>query len=236
MINKMMRFFRLKSAALVFAGLAASLAVREAGMAPAFGLRAQESAAVRTIGRPIVTYGDSLARGMGINLRDDFTNVVNLGRDGAGYMSGIRPLPASRIPGNSVVLISLGTNDIGTMIKDSTYDVRYYAISLTNLARRLKAQRCTPVIVGMQAPDKPYAFADGTPWPPSYFRAWKEKMASLNRALENECRRRNILYVPADDIGPRAGDGLHYEDQGYDQLAFRALKAAGVETAAATHP
>lgn len=177
----------------------------------------------------VVTWGDSIGNGIGNSLSGSFNRVVNLGRDGAGLTIPNKPQPLDNIPRGAVVLMSIGTNDVGTFMTAPQATIDDYARRVMVLARQVRNQGATPVIIGMQAPTGPYT---GNPklWnTPGFVEAWTATMTRVNTAIERAARQTGIAYSTVQGRVPeRDPDHLHYTQRGSRHIAQNALRDAGI--------
>jgi len=176
----------------------------------------------------IVTWGDSIANGMGMNwrgLNGAFNQVTNLGRDSAGLLNPaipVKPLDISKIPAGSVVLMNIGTNDVGYLENKSQKQIDRYAQRVVALARQVEDSGSTAIIIGMQAPVKAYGQISGHNFAP-----WVDTMNRVNTALEAEAGKQGITFSD-NKVAERASDGLHYTSDGYRNIVKNALHDAGL--------
>ena len=176
----------------------------------------------------IITWGDSIANGMGTNwhgLNGAFNQVTNLGRDSAGLLNPaipVRPLDVAAIPRGSVVLMNIGTNDVGYLEGKSQKSIDQYAQRVIALARQVENSGSTAIIIGMQAPVKAYGQISG-----GNFAPWIAVMDRVNAALEKEAGKQGITFSD-NNVRDRASDGLHYTSDGYRNIVRNALSDAGL--------
>jgi len=176
----------------------------------------------------IITWGDSIANGMGINWRGlnvTFHQVTNLGRDSAGLLNPavpVQPLDISGIPRGSVVLVNIGTNDVGYLVGKPQRSIDQYAARVVSLARQVKNSGSTAIIISMQAPAKAYGEISGRNFAP-----WVNTMNRINVTLEKEAGKHGITFS-GNNVTQRAGDGLHYTSDGYRNIVRNALSDAGL--------
>ena len=187
-------------------------------------------------GREIIVWGDSIANGVGHALKKEvmgtcasgaFNRVINLGVDSAGLEvknPAYRLVPENIIAAaartNSVVVINIGTNDIGYMLGNRRR-MEKYADHIVDIAKNIDAKGADPVIIGMQQPLKDYGTIRGN------VRAeWVDSMTFVNKKLEEHARDDGIVFVPNTNAN-RADDGLHYTRDGYRDIGRHAIQAAG---------
>lgn len=177
----------------------------------------------------IVTWGDSIGNGIGNSLSGSFNRVVNLGRDGSGLTIANKPQPLDNIPRGAVVLMSIGTNDVGTFMTAPDATIDSYAHRVMVLARQVRAQGATPIIIGMQAPTGAYT---GNPklWnTPGFLDAWTATMTRLNTAIERAAGQNGVAYSTVQGrVNERDPDHLHYTQRGSRHIAQNALRDAGI--------
>lgn len=177
----------------------------------------------------VVTWGDSIGNGIGNSLTGSFNRVVNLGRDGSGLTIDNKPRPLDNLPRGAVVLMSIGTNDVGTFMTAPEATIDSYARRVMVLARQARDQGATPVIIGMQAPTGAYT---GNPklWnTPGFVEAWTATMTRVNAAIERAARQTGIAYSTVQGrVNERDPDHLHYTSRGSRHIAQNALRDAGI--------
>jgi lysophospholipase L1-like esterase len=171
----------------------------------------------------IITWGDSIARGMGIGLNGvNGLNVTNMGIDSAGLLGGVRTVSTQRllsqVDQGDAVIINIGTNDVGYLIGRGQGAMRAYAERVVEIARQVEARGGEAVIVGMQAPTGDYGAIRGS------FRSqqWVPAMNALNQELERAAARAGIDFMD-NESRARAGDGLHYTTTGSRNVGLQAL-------------
>lgn len=181
----------------------------------------------------VVTWGDSIGNGVGLNLRNVFKNAVNLGRDGAGLTNAITPLPINDIPKGAAVIMSMGTNDVEGLMHAPQQRIDAYADRVIRIAQSVRAAGGVPIVLGMQAPLEPYtgSVPGGlSRWnAPGFLENWTATMHRVNAAIEKAAKAQRIAFSPVQDRVPeRAKDFLHYTVRGSRHIAANALKDAGI--------
>ncbi len=186
-------------------------------------------------GVTVVTWGDSVANFIGINLKNVFNNVVNLGRNGAGLDNPIPPQPLGVLPKEAAVLISMGGNDVEGLIGKPQQDIDAYALRVVAIAEDARRQDATPVIIGHGTPPAPYTGpvpGGVSRWAePGFYETWVETMHRLNAAVEHAAGKAGIAWSRVDGRVPdseHASDNLHYTVRGSRRIAANALKDAGI--------
>ncbi|HYD18545.1 MAG TPA: SGNH/GDSL hydrolase family protein [Patescibacteria group bacterium] len=186
-------------------------------------------------GVTVVTWGDSIANFIGINLRHVFNNVINIGRNGAGLDNVIPALPIKDIPKSAAVIMSMGGNDIEGLIGQPQEKLEDYAQRVIQLALQVRADGAEPVILGHAAPPAPYTGpvpGGVSRWhEPSFFEKWIATMHRLNAAVENAAKDADIPWSPVEGripLNERAQDNLHYTTRGSRRIAQNALADAGI--------
>lgn len=177
----------------------------------------------------VVTWGDSIGNGIGNSLSGSFNRVVNLGRDGSGLTIANKPQPLDNLPRGAVVLMSIGTNDVGSFMTAPDATIDSYAHRVMMLARQVRNQGATPVIIGMQAPTGPYT---GNPklWnTPGFVEAWTATMHRVNASIERAAQQNGVAYSTVQGrVNERDPDHLHYTTRGSRHIAQNALRDAGI--------
>ncbi len=185
--------------------------------------------------RPIVTWGDSIGNAIGQSISGQYPSVTNLGKDGSGLLIANRPQSLDSLPHNAVVFMSIGTNDVGTLMGQPRTVIDNYAARVVGLAQSLQARGMTPVIIGMQAPTGPYTGNMPVWGKPGYLQGWIQTMARVNTAIQSAAQHAKINYsVVADRVPKRAADNLHYTPDGSRRIAAQALQDAGLNIQTAT--
>ena len=125
--------------------------------------------------------------------------------------------------------MSIGTNDVGTFMTAPQATIDDYARRVMVLARQVRNQGATPIIIGMQAPTGPYT---GNPklWnTPGFVESWTETMHRVNTAIERAARQTGIAYSTVQGrVAERDPDHLHYTQRGSRHIAQNALRDAGI--------
>lgn len=181
----------------------------------------------------VVVWGDSIANGIGQALPSAIHSemnrhcetphrikTVNLGVDSAGLHASVptvstATLLANATPG-SIVIINVGTNDVGYM-DNNPRKIHNYAATILSLAENIRDRRATPVIVGMQAPVSDYGLIKG-----EYRHQWIETMTLLNTALKDSAEKSGIDFI-ANNVPDRHDDGLHYTPEGSKNIISLAV-------------
>lgn len=193
------------------------------------------NSAPKLAGRTIVTWGDSTANFVGVNLRAIFKNTVNLGRNGAGIDNVLPPNPIGTLPPNAIVLMSIGGNDVEGMIGRSQQYIDSYAKRVIGLAQAVQAQGATPILIGHSIPPAPYIgpVPGGGPshWnDPGFYESWVATVAKVNAAINEAATAAGITWSETESRIPkseRARDNLHYNTRGSRHVAVNALRDAG---------
>lgn len=157
---------------------------------------------------------------MGRLLASEYTNVLNLGRDGR-PLRQMTPELLNQVPEGSTVLISMGTNDVGNYLRGG--NVNAYANDLVARAVALRDRGSEPVLIGIQSITAPYTQN------PVNVTDWNRGVTRLNTAIEAAARRQGIDFVAVENLIPRqsrAPDNLHYNSAGYRLMARTALREA----------
>ncbi len=184
----------------------------------------------------VVTWGDSIANFIGINLKNVFNRVVNLGRNGAGLDNVIPALPLENVPQGAAVIMSMSGNDIEGMIGQPQQTIDNYASRIIAMAKKVQDDGATPVILGHAAPPAPYTgpvpggvshWADE-----GFFEKWIATMHRVNDAVSKSAAAQNIAWSPVEGRVPadeRSQDNLHYTTRGSRRIAQNALNDAGIK-------
>jgi lysophospholipase L1-like esterase len=184
-------------------------------------------------GNGIVTYGDSLALGDGNALSRQFQNVTNMGIGGAGLLNTKTPLAS--LDGvdlhNKTVLVSVGTNDVGFLTGKPQASMDKYEAKFSDMIGKIKADGGTPVIIGAREIEKPLSYKgrDGQTHTqtPEAMAQWNAKLGEVNQAMQKAAAAQGVAFtMPEGGVGQRAGDGVHYTNKGYTEIADNALKHA----------
>ncbi len=177
----------------------------------------------------VVTWGDSIGNGIGNSLSGSFNHVVNIGRDGSGLTIPTVPQPLSHIPRGAVVLMSIGTNDVPSFFGASQQRIDGYARDVISLARGVRDQGGTPIVIGMQAPTGLYT-GNLKMWDkPGFLENWIATMHRVNTAIEREAKKTGVAYsVVQGRVAERDPDHLHYTQRGSRHIAQNALRDAGI--------
>jgi len=188
----------------------------------------------------LVTWGDSIGNGLGLGVApgNAKAHVINRGKDGSGFLvTDNKPKPLDHIPRGAVVMMSIGTNDVGALLESSPKGIKSYAARVVGAARDVKAQGATPIVIGMQAPLGPYT---GNPklWnKPGFYEHWVKTMRAVNTEISAAAHEAGILYSAVQNrVGERAADRLHYTKEGSVHIANNALTDAGVTARFAPPP
>lgn len=177
----------------------------------------------------VVTWGDSIGNGIGNSLSGSFNRVVNLGRDGSGLTIANKPRPLDNLPRGAVVLMSIGTNDVGTFMTAPQATVDDYARRVMVLARQVRDQGATPVLIGMQAPTGAYTGNPKLWYTRGFVEAWTATMHRVNTAIERVARQNDVAYSTVQGrVNERDPDHLHYTQRGSRHIAQNALRDAGI--------
>lgn len=184
----------------------------------------------RDIPLTVVAWGDSIGNFVGINLKRIFSEVVNLGRNGAGLKNAFPPAPLDSIPQGAAVIMSIGTNDVVPLMQQPDNAVNAYADEVIGIARQIRDKGATPVLLGLQAPAGPFTLG------PSYWRdsgfveKWSAEMDRVNEALKRAAGKAGIAFSPvAGRVKEHTKDNLHYTALGSRRIARNALKDAGLK-------
>ncbi|MDD9901529.1 MAG: SGNH/GDSL hydrolase family protein [Alphaproteobacteria bacterium] len=181
--------------------------------------------------RPVVFWGDSVANGMGKNIKGSFETVENRGVDGAGLLNGKEPKSHLNLPKNAVVIIHMMGNDMGTLRQRNQEFTDDYAERLVKIALDMQAQGATPIIIGHHSVPGPYT-GGGPGWQvPGVVEKWNEAMHRTNAAVEKEAQKHGIVFSSTEGrVSERHSDNLHYTRKGYRHITHNALKDAGIPT------
>jgi len=178
----------------------------------------------------VVTWGDSIGNAIGRSLSGEFHRVINRGKDGSGLINANRSNNLDNLPRGAVVLMSVGTNDVGALMGSGPRTLARYAEQVMQQAEHVREQGATPIIIGMQAPTGPYT-GNLEVWnKPGFINAWIETMNGVNKAMQAAALRHNVAYsVVSGRVSERADDHLHYTDKGSHHIADNAFKDAGIK-------
>lgn len=183
----------------------------------------------------VYVWGDSHANAIGHALK--LPKSHNLGEDGAGLTIGHKPakLDGVSFDKGATLLMSMGSNDVGTALRHGDDYAEKYAARLIAIAQQAQKQGAQPVIIGMRAPDadKPVKGMSKAWKQDGYQEEWTAKMHEINAAVEKAAQANGIAYsAPAADLA-HAGDNFHYTGKAYGRMAQAALgtvKADGDDT------
>ena len=184
----------------------------------------------------VVTWGDSIANFIGLNLKNVFNNVVNMGRNGAGLDNVIPALPLENVPAGAAVIMSMSGNDIELMIGKPQSVIDSYAARLVQMAVKVRDDGATPVILGHASLTAPYTGpvpGDVSHWAEEGFmEKWIATMHRVNDAVSKTTAAQNIAWSPVEGRIPadeRSQDNLHYTTRGSRRIAQNALTDAGIK-------
>ncbi len=178
----------------------------------------------------VVTWGDSIGNAIGRSVSQDFARVTNLGKDGSGLLIANHSNPLDHIPAGAVVLMSIGTNDVGPLMGSGNKAITRYADLVIAQAQRVQAQGATPIIIGMQAPTGPYTGNMKLWGKPGFVESWTETMQKVNAAIELAAKKNKIVYSKVEGRVPeRDKDHLHYTKEGSHHIAENAFRDAGLK-------
>jgi len=183
----------------------------------------------------VVTWGDSIANFIGLNLKNVFNNVVNMGRNGAGLDNVIPALPLENVPLGAAVIMSMSGNDIELMIGKPQSVIDNYAARLVEMAVKVRDDGATPVILGHASLTAPYTGpvpGGVSHWAEEGFmEKWIATMHRVNDAVSKTAAAQNIAWSPVEGRIPadeRSQDNLHYTTRGSRRIAQNALTDAGI--------
>lgn len=189
----------------------------------------------KALGLTIITWGDSVANFLGINLKGVFNDVVNRGTNGAGLDNVVPPQELGDIPEGAVVLISMGGNDVEGMIGKPQSVIDDHAARVVAIAEEARILGGTPIIIGHGVPPAPYTGpvpGGVSHWAePGFYEAWVETMHKMNAAIKRDAEAVGITWSEVESRIPReerAKDNLHYTVRGSRHIAANALKDAGI--------
>lgn len=171
-------------------------------------------------GQALVAVGDSHAFAIGDILAKYFNNVVNLGKNGLHFHEmGSRTF--TQIPENSIVLLSMGTNDV-QKFASSKEDPAVYARNLIRRATELQDKGCIVVVLGLQTLERPYTGNPKNTDP----KVWNPALLRLNEAIEREAEKQGVIFNPLENVPRhlRSSDNLHYSPQGYSHILNEVTK------------
>ncbi|MDF3024451.1 MAG: hypothetical protein K0R10_1812 [Alphaproteobacteria bacterium] len=183
----------------------------------------------------VVTWGDSIANFIGLNLKNVFNNVVNMSRNGAGLDNVIPALPLENVPAGAAVIMSMSGNDIELMIGKTQSVIDNYAARLVEMAVKVRNDGATPVILGHASLTAPYTGpvpGGVSHWAEEGFmEKWIATMHRVNDAVSKTAAAQNIAWSPVEGRIPadeRSQDNLHYTTRGSRRIAQNALIDAGI--------
>jgi len=182
----------------------------------------------------VVTWGDSTAYFIGLNLRRVFNTVVNRATSGAGLDNVIPVQSLDGLPAGAAVLMSIGGNDVEGLIGKPQSDINDYAARVIALAQKVRRQGAVPILIGHGTPPGPYTGpvpGGVSHWhEPGFYENWVETMNKMNDAISREAKVNGITWSQVDGRVPaadHADDNLHYNVKGSRKIAANALKDAG---------
>lgn len=155
-----------------------------------------------------IIVGDSL--GVGISAASGLRNLAK----NSVTIRGSRVIEQLReVPAGTLVFMSLGTND-------AVGPVKGIEKSIDKVVRTARAARLRLVWLG----------------PPCVSKAWDKNARQLDGILRERLAGTGVVYVSMRDesiCSPsvRAGDGVHFNTQGYKNMWARAASAAGYQVA-----
>lgn len=167
---------------------------------------------------PLVVLGDSIAVGTGAALSRIAPNVTTLAVVGEGVPAFERQLAArlARAPRGATVVVSMGTNSLGSI------DAREIAERVQAAIDTIRAAGYRAILLG--PPPARAAVADGSEWD----ELWR--LAVLHGHVADSIDLFSLLGDPdrpgyyAEDLG--APDGLHPRVAGYNRIAQAILEGA----------
>ena len=197
---------------------------------PALGQEDKSQGTEQAQRRTVVTWGDSIGNAIGRSVSHDFARVTNLGKDGSGLLIANHSNPLDSVPAGAVVLMSIGTNDVGPLMGSGSRAINNYAEMVVTAAQNVQLQGATPVIIGMQAPTGPYT-GNLKLWSrPGFLESWVETMHKVNAAIELAAKKHHIVYSKVEGrVAERNADHLHYTEQGSRHIAENAFRDAGLK-------
>lgn len=224
-----MKAFHLKHS---FARVAAYAALTLSLLGPM--ISAQKQSQGRSPSKPkstmIVTWGDSIGNAVGQSISSKYPGLINKGKDGSGLTIANLAEPLNNVPAGAVVLMSIGTNDVGTFIGASDKAIAKYASKVMAVCDHVIEQGAKPILIGMQAPTGPYT---GSPkiWnQPGYLVRWIKTMHRINAAIAKAAKGKGIAYSKVQGrVSERKSDHLHYTTLGSRKIANNALRDAGIK-------
>ena len=152
--------------------------------------RQMEAAAGQTSGR-VTAWGDSRAINIGEALEG-----ATWAREGAGFANGnLPPVPGNLLPGD-VVIMSVGSNDIGM-------DPGEFEVQLAGAVQQVTEAGGIPVLVGIRADD--------------------EGSAELDQVIHDVAVLHGGGYIP--DRTDLTTDGWHYDQDGAEAMVAAAMDA-----------
>lgn len=138
------------------------------------------------INKPITTFGDSTAYGLGYYFEN------NLGVSSAGFLRPIKFKSLSNIKAGDQIIISLGYND-----PDAAKDPKKYTAKVVDLVKGMQNKGAKVAIIGIKA---------------QLNTSYNRRIAILNDALKEAAVQTNIQFVDISKFGLEQSDGVHFKD------------------------
>jgi hypothetical protein len=138
------------------------------------------------INKPITTFGDSTAYGLGYYFEN------NLGVSSAGFLRPIKFKSLSNIKAGDQIIISLGYND-----PDAAKDPKAYTAKVVDLVKGMQNKGAKVAIIGIKA---------------QLNTSYNKRIAILNDALKEAAVQTNIQFVDISKFGLEQSDGVHFKD------------------------
>ncbi len=174
-----------------------------------------------------VFWGDSIAQG-GFNV----FGGVDHAEEGKTLSAVTSAHPASSIPSNSNVIVSVGTNDAASIATSSNSEnqAKQIARQIIDTAAEMQAAGNNVVVVGMRTPLDSFRFQNGTQAQTDQF---QNIVSVMNTEMRSYAAQRGISFQ-ATNIAANldGGDGLHLSAAGYRKMYTPALNTLNSGTSA----
>lgn len=175
--------------------------------------------------RTVVFLGDSIAEGLYLSAKRRGIPAVDMGEPSKGleFLKDKHPINES-FPKNALIIISLGTNDLGGLSYDRPEfgkKLQEYIERLKDYLTEIKDKGRQIVLLGVSSNDYN--------WPYRNKQAWNNQLnGAMNDALRNLAQEMDITFSDRGQSIKHGKDGLHYTNDGYQDIVSKAITDAGL--------